>query len=150
MVPNREFEPLAGFDCLDYRCNPDPPSLLFLMVCPLLICADTEAEEAKSPRPTDGVASSAGTPATLRKSDRVFRKLNVLALFLVPNPECNKIRSRVGERALAGNSSQFAPHFHSEARKVSRVSVALNRVTVLPAGANFCKACSLMAKSASI
>jgi hypothetical protein len=40
--------------------------------------------------------------------------------------------------------------FHSEARKVSRASSALNRMMVLPAGANFCKACSLMAKSASI
>src|SRR5271165_1881635 len=40
--------------------------------------------EAKSPRATDGVASSAGTTATVRKSDRVFRKLNTLALLLVP------------------------------------------------------------------
>jgi hypothetical protein len=62
------------------------------------------------------------------------------------------IKSRVeSAKALwAGTSSQFAPHFHSEARKVSRASPALNRVTVLPAGANFCKVCSLMAKSASI
>jgi hypothetical protein len=43
----------------------------------------------------------------------------------------------------AGISSQFAPHFYSEAKKVSRASPALNRVTVLPTGANFCKACSL-------
>ena len=32
----------------------------------------------------DRVASSAGTTATVRKSDRVFRKLNALALFSVP------------------------------------------------------------------
>jgi len=41
------------------------------------------------------------------------------------------------------DDSQFAPHFYSEAKKVSRALPALNRVTVLPTGANFCKACSL-------
>jgi hypothetical protein len=46
--------------------------------------AATEAEETESPRAADGVASSAGITATVRKSDRVFRKLNVLALFSVP------------------------------------------------------------------
>jgi hypothetical protein len=34
--------------------------------------------------PPDGVASSAGITATVRKSDHVFRKLNTLALFSVP------------------------------------------------------------------
>ena len=38
----------------------------------------------KSPRAADGVASSAGITATVRKSDHVFRKLNTLALFSVP------------------------------------------------------------------
>jgi hypothetical protein len=37
------------------------------------------SQEAKSPRAANGVASSAGTTATVRKSDRVFRKLNALA-----------------------------------------------------------------------
>ena len=61
----------------------------------------------------------------------------------------SKIKSGVesAKPLWAGISSQFALHFHSDARKVSRVSVALNRVTVLPAGANFCKACSLNAAS---
>ena len=44
----------------------------------------TEAEETESPRAADGVASSAGITATVRKSDHVFRKLNTLALFSVP------------------------------------------------------------------
>jgi hypothetical protein len=44
--------------------------------------AATGAEEAKSPRAANGVASSAGT-TTVRKSD-LFSKLNALAPFLVP------------------------------------------------------------------
>jgi hypothetical protein len=58
----------------------DPSSTL----SPRVGRAATEAEEAKSPRAADGVASSAGITATVRKSDHGFRKLNTLALFSVP------------------------------------------------------------------
>ena len=54
--------------------------------------------------------------------------------------EDNNVQSRVGERALGGISPDFAPLFHSEARGVGGTSSALNLVTALPAGANFCKA----------
>src|SRR5271165_7540629 len=61
--------------------------------------AATEAEETESPRAADGVAGSAGTTATVRKSDRVFRKLNALALFSVPlllgTPSCKQFERRL-------------------------------------------------------
>jgi hypothetical protein len=87
----------------------------------------------------------------LDRDDLAAADSRCLSRFSVPNPECNKIRSKVGERALGGDFITICSAFsHSEARKVSRASSALNRVMVLPAGANFCKACSLIAKSASI
>jgi hypothetical protein len=74
----------------------------------------------------------------------------VLNRFSAPNPEYDKIRSTVGERALGGDFIKIYSAFYSEARKVNKASSALNRVIGLPAGANFCKARSLMAMSASI
>ena len=65
------------------------------------------------------------------------------------NPECDKIRSTVGERALGGDFMGIYSAFYSEARKVDKASSALNWMLVLSAGANFCKACSLIAMSAS-
>jgi hypothetical protein len=72
------------------------------------------------------------------------------APHFAPNLECNKIRSTVGERALGGDFIRIYSAFYSEARKVNKASSALNRVIALLAGANFCKARSLMAMSASI
>src|SRR5258708_35110900 len=65
-----------------------------------------------------------------------------LTRFSVQNPECNKIRSRVGERTLGWISSQFTPHCHSEARKVNRAFVSLESADGFASSANFCKACS--------
>ena len=86
-----------------------------------------------------------------RRSGRPLRRYGLhdtqaLDRFSAPNPEYSKIRSTVGERALGGDFIRiWSAFFHSEARKVSRASSALNRMMVLPAGANFCKACYLMA-----
>ena len=82
--------------------------------------------------------------------DATLPKVRTFGWVAIKNQESTGSRDTIRPAATAAISSQFAPHFYSEARKVSRASPALNRVTVLPAGANFCKACSLMAKSASI
>jgi len=50
----------------------------------------TEAEETESPRAADGVASSAGTTAKVRKSDRVFRKLNALVSAILGSAATGK------------------------------------------------------------
>ena len=59
----------------------------------------------------DGITSSAGTTVTVRKSDRVSRKLNALALILVPllprPPSYKSVPKNAGYFRAGGRGKRF-------------------------------------------